>query len=80
MVEQFPSSVVEDAWVRSGEKCECTRTTHGHTGRCNKALYRWRRGERGEVGCWEAHSISEFHMPLVSDCEILCCDCHYATF
>ena len=80
MADQFPESVVEQAWTRSGGKCECTQTTHGHIGKCNKILYKWRRGERGSIYCWEAHSVSSSHLPTVSDCQIICCDCHFATF
>jgi len=77
---EFPDSVVEQAWTRSGGKCECVRTTHGHTGRCNKELYKHRRGERDSEYCWETHHISASGEGTLSNCEILCCKCHYATF
>ena len=32
MAEQFPESIVEQAWVRSGGKCECDEISHGHVG------------------------------------------------
>ncbi len=76
----FPDSVVEQAWENSGEKCECTRTTHGHTGRCNKLLYKWRRGDREHENCWEAHHKSSSGGDILSNCEILCYACHYETF
>ncbi len=38
---EFSESIVEQAWRRSGEKYECTRSTHGHSGRCNKLLMKW---------------------------------------
>lgn len=77
---EFPDSIVEQAWTESGGNCECTRTTHGHIGRCNKMLLRNLRGNRDSTFCWEAHSISGLHRDSVSDCEILCCECHYKTF
>ncbi len=77
---EFPDSIVEQAWVRSGGYCECERTTHGHTGKCHKILLKGDRGNRSDTFCWEAHSKSELHLDSLSDCEILCCKCHYATF
>jgi len=80
MAEPFPDSVVEQAWTRAGEKCECTRTTHGHTGRCNRMIFKHRRGDRDSEYCWEAHHISASGGNTLSNCEILCCKCHFATF
>jgi len=76
----FSEGIVEQAWTRSDGYCECTRTTHGHVGRCRKILLKGSRGNRGSTYCWEAHSISGLHMDSVSDCQILCCNCHYETF
>lgn len=63
--------------------CEVTinsgRVTHGHTTPHNKRLSYGNRGREG-WGAWEAHSISGLHKPSVSDCQILCWDCHCATF
>ncbi len=76
----FPDSVVEQAWTRSGEKCECTRVTHGHTGRCNKTLLRSFQGDRNSVYGWEAHHVNSFGGDILSNCEILCWNpCHKAT-
>jgi hypothetical protein len=80
MAEPFPESVVEEAWNISGGKCECTRKTHYHTGRCNKELIKKNRGKRGELGCWEPHHKISTGEPVLSNCEILCCKCHYETF
>lgn len=80
MAGDFPDSVVEQAWVRSGEKCECSRITHTHTGRCNKVLYKHRRGDRDHGYGWEAHHISVSGGDTLSNCEILCWNpCHRAT-
>ena len=76
----FSDSTIVEAWARSGGKCECTRTTHRHTGRCNKQLFKHRQGERENEYCWEAHHVSASGGDMLSNCEILCCNCHYATF
>lgn len=78
MAIPFPDSVVEEAWQRSGGKCECTRTTHGHHGRCNATLYKSRRGYEG-YGGWEAHHINANGPATLSNCEILCIECHKKT-
>ena len=78
---EFPDWVVEEAWKRSGQGCECTRVTHpNHIGRCNKILLWTARGNRESIWCWETHSKSGLHLIVPSDCEILCCECHYQTF
>ena len=80
MAGQFPESIVEQAWVRSGGQCECEGTTHGHTGRCNKILLKSFQGDRDISYGWEAHSITGSHLDTVSDCLILCWEpCHKAT-
>ena len=80
MAGDFPDSVVDEAWTRSGGKCECTRVTHGHTGRCNKAVLKSSRGrDSGDYG-WEAHHVSALASDTLSNCEILCWNpCHKAT-
>lgn len=78
----FSEDVVKQAWDRAGGKCECTRTIHGnHTSRCAKILTWQNRGRRGE-SAWEANHInrqeSGGHDGL-TNCEILCWDCHEQT-
>jgi len=76
----FPLSVVQAAWNRAGGKCECRRRSHNHYYvRCNKQLVWGNRGKDGQRGCWEAHHISAGGPDILSNCEILCCDCHKAT-
>lgn len=74
----FSESVVQQAWNRAGGKCECKRTTHGHTGRCNRALSWSSRGKESGMG-WEAHHINANGPDTLSNCEILCQDCHKKT-
>jgi len=80
MAGGFSEELVEKAWARSDGYCECERTTHGHTGKCYKIVLKSSRGKREDSFCWEAHSKSERHLDSLSDCEILCCKCHYGTF
>jgi hypothetical protein len=77
---EFPDDVVEQAWARSGGNCECSRVTHWHVRKCNKVLSKHFRGDRDSEYCWEAHHISASGGDTLSNCEILCCKCHYATF
>lgn len=75
----FPQSVVDAAWARSGGYCECTRVSHGHGKKCGKQLVLGNRGREGR-GKWEAHHRTAGGPDTLSNCEILCWDCHKATF
>ena len=76
----FTLSVIESAWRRARDKCECKRSTHQHSyGRCNKQLVWANRGKEGSRGCWEAHHKTAGAPDTLSNCEILCCDCHKKT-
>lgn len=80
----FSEEIVKKAWERAKGKCECTRITHNnHSDRCcNKTLCFDNRGKDGERGAWEAHhktaAVSDGKDTL-SNCEILCMDCHKQT-
>jgi len=74
----FSEDIVKQAWRRSGERCECRRTTCGHMGRCNKSLLWNSRGKESEGG-WEAHHINAHGSDSLSNCEILCQSCHKKT-
>lgn len=50
----FNEQTIQQAWNRSGGRCECTRILHSHSGRCNKQLSYENRGREGR-GAWEAH-------------------------
>jgi hypothetical protein len=75
----FPQDVVDSAWKRSGGRCECTRDSHNHSGRCPKQLNYDSRGKDYLPGCWEAHHINANGGDGLSNCEILCCECHKKT-
>jgi len=70
----FQDSVVDQAWVRSGGQCECTRTDHGHSERCDHELQKDRRGAEPSYW-WEAHKKVARDDETLDNCEILCQDC-----
>ena len=74
----FSEATILQAWKRSNKKCECTRTTCGHSGRCNKQLLWTSQGAETEYG-WEAHHINSNGLDSLSNCEILCQKCHKNT-
>ena len=65
----FSNDIVMRAWRRSGGRCEA----------CGKQLSFENRVREGR-GKWEAHSRSGRHLDSITDCRILCWDCHKATF
>lgn len=76
----------EKAWNRSGGRCECTATTHGHSGRCPARLNKNMRGERGKKGSWEIHhktSKAKGGKDVASNYLVLCTfkpyECHQKT-
>lgn len=78
----FSSQTVEQAWRRTGGRCECERRTHGHLGRCGASL-KWANRGRSGAGAWEAnHSVrlESGGSDALSNCEILCWSCHRQTF
>jgi hypothetical protein len=75
----FSLTVVIQAWNNAKGNCECRRLTHGHDYvRCNKQLVLENRGREGR-GAWEAHHINSNGGDTLSNCEILCWECHKAT-
>lgn len=78
MAQPFPQSVVDDAWNRSGGRCECDRSSHAHRIRCTKQLSKGSRGKDSDMG-WEAHHKNSNGPSTLSNCEILCQMCHKNT-
>jgi len=75
----FPQTIVESAWEKAGGCCECRRILHKHLNtRCSKQLVWENRGREGR-GAWEAHHINSNGGDNLSNCEILCWDCHSKT-
>ncbi len=76
----FSEDVVRKAWNRARGGCECRRKTHEHPYvRHSKQLVWKNRGREGR-GAWEAHHSSSAGGDGLSNCEILCWDCHSRTF
>jgi hypothetical protein len=68
------NSVVDQAWARSGGRCECTCSGHGHSDRCGRELLRDRRGAEPSYW-WEAHKKAAGGKDTLSNYEILCHKC-----
>jgi len=72
----FAENVLEQAWKRSGGKCECRRWTHNHNVvRCGQPLVFFNRGQEAQ-GRWEPHRIDRKGDDSLVNCEILCWDCY----
>ncbi|MBN2380475.1 hypothetical protein JXM67_11810 [candidate division WOR-3 bacterium] len=74
----FSDAVIKEAWKRSGGKCECTRGTHGHAGRCPNILVWEAKGNYTQPGSWDAyHSVPEASggPDSIDNCEIMCSRC-----
>ena len=67
----FSDSVKDDAFKRSGGRCECTRSSHtNHTGRCTTSITR-----HGA----EYHHVDSGGSDALGNCEALCTTCHQQT-
>ena len=77
----FSEETVRQAWIRAGGRCECRRATHYHPyTRCNKELVWENRGRESGRGAWETHhKDGNPNNDALSNCEILCWDCHKKT-
>ncbi len=64
---QFSHAVKNDALKRAGNRCECTRKTCGHSGRCHR------------TDNLEAHHVNRNGGNVLSNCQILCHVCHTNT-
>lgn len=75
----FSEEIVSQAWKQAEGKCQCRRTSHSHSYvRCSKDLVWENRGREGR-GAWEAHHITVGGPDTLSNCEILCWECHKLT-
>lgn len=75
----FSDDTIRRAWNKAGGRCQCRRITHNHRYiRCSNQLVFNNRGRAGR-GAWEAHHRSASGGDGLSNCEILCWDCHSKT-
>ena len=72
----FSEKTVHMAWEDAAGRCECTKFTHTHNyNRCNADIV-WENRSREGRGCWEAYSIHNNGPDILSNCEIICWECH----
>ena len=75
----FSQETIDQAWRQAGGKCECSLRNCGHTGRCNKVLD----PQNSTAGKkWHAHHVVSQEAggsDGLSNCLILCVDCHENT-
>jgi hypothetical protein len=67
---EFPDSVKDAAFRRSGGQCECMNTSHSHTGRCKTTITRNSAQYRGVPVNPRAGAET------LVNCEVLCVTCH----
>ena len=71
---------VENAWLRSGGRCECRRGRHHHhADRCSRKLHWESRAEEARRGAWEVHHWAPPSITVweaTQGCEILCWECY----
>ena len=66
----FSQSVIAQALLRAGNKCECKRTSHSHKGRCSSTY---------KLQAHHIVAVSSGGKDILSNCEILCFTCHKKT-
>lgn len=69
----FSETVKDQAFRRSGGRCECTRGSHGHSGRCPNRV------TRHSAHFHHVHAQSQGGHDGLSNCEVLCVTCHKLT-
>ncbi|MDD4335458.1 MAG: hypothetical protein PHY77_07615 [Desulfotomaculaceae bacterium] len=77
MSEVFSADVVKAAFIRSDGECECTKSNHKHSGRCNNLMIYSMRG-MDLPGGWETDRVNSDSPPVAVNCRIICMDCFKA--
>lgn len=70
--EDFSESDKTQAFIDSGKQCQCERTGHGHYGRCPTKFR--------VMGDAHFHHKNRAKPAVLSNCEVLCIDCHEKTY
>jgi len=70
----FSNVIINQAWIRSGGRCECERYMHDHYHRCKRQLI-FKKCGKGGVGAWDTHHKNNIGGDGLSNCEILCSLC-----
>lgn len=76
----FSEEVLRQAWERAGGQCECTRRTHRHFYTPCGRFLKWDKRNEAAVGGWAARRLKTFEGDTVSNCEVVCMECHDATY
>lgn len=74
----FSEEVLEQAWQRSGGKCECQSPTHDHGFLACDELLEWLNRSGPGMGAWEARHIVKVENggdDSLDNCEIRCLAC-----
>jgi hypothetical protein len=74
MPGSFPADVVKAAFIRSDGECECVKSNHKHSGRCNNLITFNMRYIDMPNG-WEACQIDTAKPAVASNCRIVCMEC-----
>ncbi len=76
MSKPFSQDVINEAWHRAGGKCECKENCHNFLNPCNKTLDP---SNKKLFMLWHAHHIDSDGPSILSNCKILCVECHKKT-
>ena len=74
----FTDDVLQQAWQRSGGKCECQNRSHDHGFYACDELLEWLNRAQPGLGSWEArHKVvpEDGGDDSLENCEIVCLDC-----
>ena len=72
---EIPGSVLQEAWIRAGSRCECQAPGHSHGGdRCKAMLGFPSRGKQGQWG-WDIRPVQQDGPQTAENCRIVCSEC-----
>ncbi|MFZ5596625.1 MAG: hypothetical protein ACOY31_06395 [Bacillota bacterium] len=74
MNNPIPEYIIEQAFYRSGGRCECNNASHGHDGKCSALILKAMRGITG-TGGWDARLVDPDGPAAPENLLILCSNC-----
>ncbi len=66
----FSTKTKEEALAKAGGRCECTRISHTHVGRCSVRL------TPSNTEYHHKTAVASGGSDALSNCEVLCVSCH----
>lgn len=66
----FSEKTKDEALIRAGYQCECTRISHTHVGRCKTKL------TKSTAECHHKTAVASGGSDGLYNCEVLCHSCH----